>query len=316
MIVEASSDVEIDQSDDEYGNISAEIAFVANHGEAWYVDTGASSHMTGRRDLFSEIRPVSNRFVHCGGGKLAINGIGTATIHASDGTSREFRNVLFVPELGVNLISGKRLIKNGMSGFWDDKTIGVKNEAGKMLLIGKETNGIFILSHLGDEARAFNAMEVDEPLDHDVDGPARLSEANATPNEAANSTPDRKLRGAAAYQLWHRRFGHLGTSKLRHLHLITRGLKNGIPTKFESGEICDACAATKIQIRRNREPGEARSKPLDLISLDICGPVPEVDCRQQIFHRNCRQIYSENVGCADHCKVRCPRCPDDMAERS
>ena len=48
---------------------------------------------------------------------------GTALVNTVDSTSGYLENVLFVPKLGVNLISAKKLCKGGLRGAFDDKNI-------------------------------------------------------------------------------------------------------------------------------------------------------------------------------------------------
>ncbi|XP_077263809.1 uncharacterized protein LOC143898304 [Temnothorax americanus] len=76
----------------------------------WLADSGASMHMTSRRDFFREIGPTKPvRFVKVAGDKvLPVVGVGTIDIQASVNKKlidRQLKNVLFVPDLKRNLFS-------------------------------------------------------------------------------------------------------------------------------------------------------------------------------------------------------------------
>jgi hypothetical protein len=73
----------------------------------WIPDTGASSHMTDRRDLFEKDPTVNergNRKVRVGGGALPILGRGTVRTAFKLSPVR-LKSVLYVPRLGANLLS-------------------------------------------------------------------------------------------------------------------------------------------------------------------------------------------------------------------
>jgi len=79
-------------------------------------------------------------------------------------------------------------------------------------------------------------------------------------------------------KLWHRRYGHLGYDNLAKL--VTEGMVKGINVPAESfknakGAACEPCIAAK-QHRASYKPSETTSKrPLELLHMDLCGPMPE-----------------------------------------
>ena len=75
------------------------------------------------------------------------------------------------------------------------------------------------------------------------------------------------------YELWHRRFAHLGSAKLRDLHKVTT-LSKPIPIVKEEGHVCEVCALTKFRNKRGHQVSERKVAILNLVSIDICGPLP------------------------------------------
>lgn len=94
------------------------IAFVATMSEiqsvaakdVWVADSGASQHMTSRREWFSELKEIPlGKFVRvASNNKLPIHGYGSIRASMWNGTSWEecvLENVQYVPGLGPNLFS-------------------------------------------------------------------------------------------------------------------------------------------------------------------------------------------------------------------
>jgi hypothetical protein len=74
---------------------------------AWYVDSGASSHMTSARELFTSLTKQDSRLhVELGNdAKYAVKGVGTISFQLESGSSLEVKDVLYVPGLTKNLLS-------------------------------------------------------------------------------------------------------------------------------------------------------------------------------------------------------------------
>ena len=75
----------------------------------WILDTGASFHMTGDPTLLVDIKSVDGASIHLPDGTVTrATQVGTLVL--SDRLS--LSNVLFVPQLKVNLISLYRILKD------------------------------------------------------------------------------------------------------------------------------------------------------------------------------------------------------------
>ena len=110
----------------------------------WCADSGATHHMTSRREIFIKFRPVVPGVwpIHGIGGKtLYVHGVGE--IHVTslvDQTQHEgvIHEVLFVPELNANLFSISKAAERGFTTvFLGDKVKLVEN--GKVTMTGSLT---------------------------------------------------------------------------------------------------------------------------------------------------------------------------------
>ncbi|CAI7904618.1 unnamed protein product [Closterium sp. NIES-54] len=75
----------------------------------WVIDSGSTYSMTPRSDLLTELDPSPAL-----GQRAEVKGMGKAMFKGADGKMVGLKNVLWVPNLAVNLISVRRLQKAGM----------------------------------------------------------------------------------------------------------------------------------------------------------------------------------------------------------
>ncbi len=110
----------------------------------WIADTGASSHMTDQLRLFSGLlTSIRRRTIKVGGGKLYSDQCGTAVMRAKNGECR-LTEVLYVPDLGVSLLSGRRFTKKGLMGSFNDDGLYMHTKQGIEVLRApaRDANGI------------------------------------------------------------------------------------------------------------------------------------------------------------------------------
>jgi hypothetical protein len=82
----------------------------------WYIDSGASSHMTGVREHFTDLRdPEVKMEIALGDDTIVrVAGRGTMTFQRDTMPPISFRDVLYVPGLKKNLISVSTLQDRGL----------------------------------------------------------------------------------------------------------------------------------------------------------------------------------------------------------
>ena len=81
----------------------------------WYLDTGASSHMTGMRSFFRSIDENQRGTIKFGDeSSIAFEGKGSIIVNYSNGEELKLEGVLFVPTLKVNILSLGKLDDDGL----------------------------------------------------------------------------------------------------------------------------------------------------------------------------------------------------------
>jgi hypothetical protein len=219
----------------------------------WAGDTGASSHMSDQPSLFRRMIKIKRRLVWVGGGELYADWKGEAHVVCKDGSSTWLSDVLLVPNLGVNLLSGRRMCAAGLKGRFNSHALCFK--LGKKIII-KATmdDGLYVVSHVADgyQETAFPSTEQHTLPEFD---------------EAEHKAGEKER-----YLLYHRRFAHLGPAKIAKLHEVTTLQKKiRVP---ETMELCEVCALTKMRNSIPKQLREHKAAKLALIQFDIAGPFP------------------------------------------
>ncbi|GJS58187.1 zinc finger, CCHC-type containing protein [Tanacetum coccineum] len=113
---------------------------------AWWIDSGATTHVCKDRCWFKTYEPVDDGFVlYMGDDHFThVHGKGSVVLEFSSGKSITLFNVLYVPKLRKNLISGPVLNKCGYKQVYEsDKYI--LSKSGVFVGFGYYKNGMFML---------------------------------------------------------------------------------------------------------------------------------------------------------------------------
>ena len=226
----------------------------------WAGDTGASSHMSDQPSLFRRMIKIKRRLVRVGGGELYADWKGEAQMVCKDGSSTWLSDVLLVPNLGVNLLSGRRICATGLKGRFDSRTMRFKLGK-KTIITATMDDGLYVVSHIADgcQETAFPGTEFYKPV-QDMEDPYALDE------------PELKADKKERYLLYYRRFAHLGPAKIAKLHEVTT-LENRIQVPVKK-EICEVCALTKMRNSISKQLRDHKAEKLALVQFDIAGPFP------------------------------------------
>lgn len=82
--------------------------------EVWYLDNGASNHMTGDRSKFHELdESVTGHTRFGNGSKIDIKGKCVILVDCGNGDQKELNEVYYIPRLKSNVISLGQLTENG-----------------------------------------------------------------------------------------------------------------------------------------------------------------------------------------------------------
>ncbi|WVZ67203.1 hypothetical protein U9M48_016315 [Paspalum notatum var. saurae] len=205
--------------------------------ERWYLDTGASNHMTGSRVAFAELDSAVTGTVRFGDNSVVtIAGRGTVLFSCRDGGHRALTGVYFIPRLRSSIISLGQLDERGCQVLIDDGVLRLQDRERKLLaMVPRSVNRLYIL-----------------PLH--IARPVCLA---AKKEEAWR---------------WHARFGHISFDALERM--AKKEMVRGLPMIEHVGELCDSCLVGKQ--RRQPFPKKAKFRaqdPLELVHGDLCGPI-------------------------------------------
>jgi hypothetical protein len=116
--------------------------------DTWLIDSGASKHMTGQRDILSCIseNKFSQKVTLGDDYQYPIKGVGESNYKLNSWNSLKMKNVLYVPGLTKNLLSISALEKNSFKvSFIDGEVLmWAKGETlNEAIIIGSEENGLY-----------------------------------------------------------------------------------------------------------------------------------------------------------------------------
>lgn len=101
----------------------------------WYLDNGASNHMTGQRSKFSSLDEKIQGQVKFGDGSLVkIKGRGSIVLQCKNGEERTLSEVYYIPELCNNIISLGQLSEEGNQVTLSGNYLWVRDKQGKLLM--------------------------------------------------------------------------------------------------------------------------------------------------------------------------------------
>lgn len=249
----------------EKAHISAKtVSFVAAGGEIaaasttkkskWYLDSGASEHMTNDSSLFDDMEklktPVVVQTAKTGVVLLARQKgrIVTHSVVNNEKIQIRMEDVLYIPDLALNLLSLRRLESSGKKVTFYNGCVTVEVD-GEVVATGRQSGRLYCMNFECEQKKTFQASEASAMISGKV---------------------PRKL------ELWHQRYGHLGSDNLAKLlsKNMVDGMKvDAIPNPLVN-KLCEACIVGK----QTREPFQCRSekranRPLEIVHSDVCGPV-------------------------------------------
>ena len=213
--------------------VISEINLVDNKTE-WIVDTGATKHFCSDKELFAEFKEATGgEQVFMGNSSSSeVLGKGKILLKLNSGKSLSLQNVLYVPSLRRNLISGALLNKAGVKlVFEGDKLVLSRN--GEFVGKGYLSGGLFIL----ETVSVIDVM-------------------NKTTSSAYL---------LESVDLWHGRLGHVNYGSLKRLQTMSL-----IPNLNSNGHNkCEICVEAKHSRTHFRPVTSRQTELLELIHSDL-----------------------------------------------
>lgn len=209
----------------------------------WVLDSGATSHMCNDRALFTDMVTMKQPHNVMLGDDHHVEAVGRGTvmldIECSPGRTKKctLTDVLYVPGLTFNLISvSKSSDKIGRAVFTSEGCEFL-DAGGKVAATGRRVGDLYYL----------NCRENQQS--------ARVTQGSDSPQA----------------ELWHRRFGHLGTQSMQKL--VDSDMVTGLNCKItKQVGVCEPCAEGR-QHRTKFPDGDAKRSDtvLGLVHSDVCG---------------------------------------------
>ncbi|CAL1681040.1 unnamed protein product [Lasius platythorax] len=211
--------------------------------EVWLMDSGASRHITYRREWLENYEPVIGEEIRLGdNGVCSVRGTGTVRIQKlvdSKWYPSVTEDVLFVPDIRKNLFSVGVCTSKGFNVTFRGQSVSISKEDAVVAQGMRQENGVF---------RMF----------------FKTSEVNCAVNEVNLST--------ASLRVWHERLGHVNNNTVRDM--VNKGVVKGMKLRNAQDFFCQACQMGKLH-RSSFDSTEEKKKrlPGDFIHSDVCGPM-------------------------------------------
>ena len=204
----------------------------------WYLDNGASNHMTGQRSKFSVLdESVTGKVKFGDDSMVEIKGKGSIELQCKNGESRTLADVYYIPSLCNNIISLGQLSEEGYMITLSGVLLWVRDNKGVLIMkVKRSTNRLYKIILQNSEQKCLLA------------------------------------KGDEDNWLWHSRLGHVNFNAM--IMMSTANMVHGLPKIGQPKGVCTGCLMAK-QTRKGF-PQQAKflsTRPLELIHGDLCGPI-------------------------------------------
>lgn len=223
-------------------SLSTSFCFLVKNPNIWYADSGATQHMSDQLHAFTEFHKIVGTVTGIGGFKLKVEGTGNIDIVSKvdrDEYAGIIENVLYVPNLGVNLLSIASVTSTGREvHFVKDKVIFWNK--GVIEMTGR---------------RVGNTL-------YELDIDFRNKEKKMS-----------LLVKGSNLIIWHQRLAHLNFDAVLKL---SNGVVDGLDilsNEKPPTESCEGCILGKMHRLPFPCEGNKATSIGDLVHSDICGPM-------------------------------------------
>jgi hypothetical protein len=207
--------------------------------DTWYIDSGASRHMTTVREHLTDLTQCGDAEVVLGDDReVKVAGCGTVSFRRESLPPMALTKVLYVPGLKKNLVSVSTIEEKGYEVLFRD---------GQVLLLPKGSS-ITLAKVIGTRHERLYKF---------------LFQPMRALIHSTSSSDD-------LCEIWHRRMAHLHHGALR----VLREMVTGVPDfSSEHHELCKGCTLGKYTKTSFPSSDSRAAGILDLIHSDVCGPM-------------------------------------------
>jgi hypothetical protein len=230
----------------------------------YFIDSGASSHVTGDRSTLSSFQPIASTsgVSTASGARLPVVGKGILHVEAN----KSIKPILYVPGLTKNLLSVGKLTDTGHLVVFTPQSCFVldKTEPKKVVLFGERDpkSRLYRISNNLQRAK-FYAHPAPLKVPPDLPNFIGLTEDVPTPIISKEDLTD----------LWHKRLCHINHQTTHNMS--SKKFVEGIPyLQVGKDRKCETCVLAKQH--RSRQPKRVvkrTTRPFELVHSDLCGPI-------------------------------------------
>lgn len=214
------------EEDDTQAALNACMTAFSTDEEPWFLDSGASSHVTGSSDFLSEVSPSSITSIRTAAGQI-LPVAHKGTVKFKDCEVKSVHDILYVPGVKTNLLSVGRFADLG-------HTI-VFNSTSCLIYDIDYPSNIFLQAHRDHRTKLY-----------------RLTATPMVSTEPALLTTHTPKVSMETLELWHRRLAHVHYQGL--YHLTNKGLVTGVPNLPYLKRPCTSCAQAVHSVNRTANP--------------------------------------------------------------
>ena len=206
--------------------------------DLWYLDNGASNHMSGNRSLFYTLDEKITGKVRFGDdSRVDIRGKGSIRFAFSGGAKKILKDVYYIPALKSNIVSLGQATEAGCEIRMKDDLLKLYDREGHLMV---------------ETVRSRN----------------RLYKVTMS----TDNTHCLQVQRSTETEIWHARLGHVNFETMKLM--IKRDLAVGLPKIAVDKGTCVSC----LRGKQTRQPfpkstSYRASHPLELIHADLCGPI-------------------------------------------
>jgi hypothetical protein len=218
--------------------------------DTWYIDSGASHHMTAVHEHLMDLTQCGDAEVVLGDDReVKVAGCGTVSFQRESLPPMILTEVLYVPGLKKNLVSVSTIEEKGYEVLFHD---------GQVLLFprGSSITSAKVIGTRHERLYKFLFQLV-----------------RALINSTSSSSE--------LCEIWHRRMAHLHHGALR----VLRELVTGVPDfSSEHHELCKGCILGKYTKTAFPSSDSRAAGILDLIHSDLCGPMSSASLTGSLYY--------------------------------
>lgn len=206
----------------------------------WYVDSGASSHLTSNRDWMTDVNysGFAKEIIVANQNKIPVMCCGNIKITTSTEDSDydiTVENVLCVPKLSTNLLSVSQLIRQGNKVHFTSKGCEILNMQDILVATASLVNGVYKLN-----------------------------------------TPSCMVAAVAeSVEVWHRRLGHANSYNMNKMQDAVEGVIFTEKANIVKSNCIVCCEGKQSRLPFAHE-GNRSTKLLEVVHSDICGPMENI----------------------------------------